>query len=85
MEEHALSIISKMKSQHMSLFPSSGRAITGWLYHPKWKQLEMASYPKLATEEDQYEDGQGNTYVSMDRGNEYPALCLARTVATAVV
>ena len=63
MEEHALSIISKMKSQHLALFPSLGRAITGWLYHPKWKQLEMASYPKLTTEEDQYEDQQGNTYV----------------------
>ena len=62
MEEHALSIISKMKSQHLSLFPSSGRAITGWLYYPKWKQLEMASYPKLAKEED-HVDQQGETYV----------------------
>ena len=62
MEEHALSIISKMKSQHLSLFPSSGRTITGWLYYPKWKQLEMASYPKLAKEED-HVDQQGETYV----------------------
>jgi len=37
--------------QHLSLFPALGGAITGWLYHPKWKQLEMASYPKLTTED----------------------------------
>ena len=47
MEDYALSIISTMKSQHMSLFPVSGEAITVWLHYPKWKQLEMASYPKL--------------------------------------
>ena len=70
MEEYALGIISKMKSQHVPLFPASGGAITSWLYHPKWKQFEMASYPKLEPEtedatEEQYkeEDEHGDTYV----------------------
>ena len=66
MEEYALGIISKMKSQHLSLFPASGSAITSWLYHPKWKQLEMASYPKLETEnatEKQEKDENGDVYV----------------------
>jgi hypothetical protein len=68
MEEFALSQISKMKSQHLSLFPAYGGAITAWLYHPKWKHLEMASYPKLATDDatgEHYEDQeeQGNSYV----------------------
>ena len=67
MEEYALGIISKMKSLHVPLFPASGGAITSWLYHSKWKQLEMASYPKLAMEDDteeQYkeENEHGDTY-----------------------
>ena len=68
MEEYADGIIGRMKTLHVPLFPASGGAITSWLYHPKWKQLEMASYPKLATEdatEEQYneEDENGDAYV----------------------
>ena len=56
MEEFALGIISRMKTLHVPLFPASGGAITSWLYHPKWKHLEMASYPKLEQEtEDAFE------------------------------
>ena len=54
MEEYALGIISSMKTLHVPLFPASGGAITSWLYHPKWKHLEMPSYPKL---EPETEDG----------------------------
>ena len=64
MEEYALSIISEMKSLYMSLFPASGGTITGWMYHPKGKQLEMTSHPKFATGEPyEEEDKQGNAHV----------------------
>ena len=76
MEEYALGIISRMKTLHVPLFPASGGAITSWLYHPKWKQLEMASYPKLepeteyATEKQNKEEDEYAYASSMDRRNK---------------